>query len=129
MTTETLRALALRCEEATGPDRRLDAEIACAVRFPTLRPAEPDDFEGEHGYSAGNIKVDTGFLMSESYSRSIDAAATLVPKGFDWAVFRTNGGLTIHAWCGSREDVFGQTPALALCAAALIARSQEEVNG
>lgn len=66
-----------------------------------------------------------GWREAPAYTASLDAAMTLVPEGYDWAVFRTNGGLTVHAWCGSREDVFAATPALALTAACLRARAAQ----
>lgn len=98
-----LLALAKRCEAATGPDRELDEHIEF-----TLLP---------RGYALPGTSL--------PYTASIDAAMTLVPEGFDWIIARANGGLTIHAEVGSREQVFGETPALALCAAALRARDPE----
>ena len=77
MTRATLLALAERVEAATGADRELDAAIDCAVRLPDLRPAQPDDFDGKYGYSAGNIKCEHGFLMSYRYTASLDAAMSL----------------------------------------------------
>ncbi|ODP39237.1 hypothetical protein [Sphingomonas turrisvirgatae] len=77
-----LLALAERCEIVAGTDRVLDAEIECATRFEHLRPARPDDFDGKYGYTPGNLKVDTGFLMAYSYTRSLDDAMTLVPDGW-----------------------------------------------
>lgn len=134
--------LLARLEAATGPDRLLDAEIDCAVRFPDLRPAEPDDFAGKYGYSPGNIKVDTGFLMSASYTRSIDAALTLVPDGCGWSAGwgqilpdkpMGEARITRNAhFIGydANYDVIvkanAATPALALCIAALRARAGDE---
>ncbi|MHB1208054.1 MAG: hypothetical protein ACYCZX_20995, partial [Rhodospirillaceae bacterium] len=56
------------------------------------------------------------------YTRNLDAALSVVPEGYDWIVAHTNGGLTIHACVGGTKEIFGTTPALALCAAALLAR-------
>jgi len=75
-----LLALADRVEALAGPDREVDAEIACAIKFRNHRPAQPDDFDGKYGYSPGDIKVDTGFLTAESYTRSLDAAMTLLDR-------------------------------------------------
>ena len=128
-----LEGLAERCERAEGPDRRLDAEIACALRFPNLRPAEPDDFAGEYGYSPGNIKVPTGFLMSSSYTGSVDAVRTLIDSADEWelttlyGVARAAVGLNRDQkthWTGYGEHLGGD-PVLALLAAALRARQQE----
>ena len=72
--------LIAKLEAATGPSRELDAEIDCAVRFPDLRPARPDDHkEHQRGYppSAGDIWCPTGFLMASSYTSSFDAILTL----------------------------------------------------
>lgn len=79
-----MKDLIAKLEAATGPSRELDAEIDCAVRFPDLRPARPDDHkEHQRSYppSAGYIWCPTGFLMASSYTSSIDAALTLVPEG------------------------------------------------
>ena len=98
----TLLELAERCEQATGPDLELEMAIS------RVRDA------------AGKV------LPQLDYTRSIDAAMTLVPEDFDWRLGRTNSGLTIHAEVGGQaeEDMrFGATPALALCAAALRARA------
>lgn len=94
--------LITRLESADGPSRELDWLIECTVN--------------DHARISGPMHNDP------RYTASIDAALTLVPAGYDWAVFHTNGGITLHAWCGDREDRFGATPALALAAAALKAR-------
>jgi len=123
--------LADACEKATGPDRELDARIACAVKFRDLRPARPDDFDGKYGFSPGNIKVETGFLMADRYTASIDAALTLVPDGYEWLLEgeETERHYPPSPWLykaevGSIATGEGSTPALALCAAALRAGGQ-----
>lgn len=133
MTRTTLLALAERVEAATGADRELDAAIDCAVRLPDLRPAQPDDFDGKYGYSAGNIKCEHGFLMSYRYTASLDDAMSLVPSGYEWSV----------NWCGNSVANVSEigvdypvhcggaaTPALALTAACLRALAVlEQDNG
>jgi hypothetical protein len=60
-----------------------------------------------------------------SYSSSLDAAASLIPDGYDWILERVNDGLTIGARVGHNDPdrtSWGETPALALCAAALRSR-------
>lgn len=129
-----LLELASKCEAAAGPDRRLDAEIACVTKFANRRPAEPNDFDGKYGYDAGNIKVETGFLMSDRYTASLDAAMTLVPEEALWSVGHVGDtspgrfGATVMPF---GPDKFGEaaTPALALCAAALRARAILEGEG
>lgn len=115
-----LIALAERCEAADGPSFVLEQEIARAV-FPIL---------AEQGYGP-------------AYTASIDAAMTLVPKGYFW----TAGfcGLTCHASVGPDNKHFARdyleshepvdvdipnpsTPALALCAAALRALAAKETD-
>lgn len=111
MKVDTLRALAARVQAAEGADRELDAQAArYAPHLIAFLGGVPD--EPQPGCAR--------------YTASLDAAMTLVPEGYDWAVFRTNGGLTIHAWCGNRDDVFAETPALALTAAALLALEAQE---
>ena len=125
---EQFEALAQRCEQATGMDRRLDAEIDCLARFPDLRPAELDDHkEYQRGFppSAGNIWCPTGFLLAPSYTYSVDAALTLVPDGY---VVNLGNDEPIWAQVWIDNDPTsrggGTTMALALCAAALRARSR-----
>lgn len=141
--TPTLLDLAKRCEQATGPDRELDALIDCAIRFPHLRPARPEDHkEHQRGYppSKGDIWCPTGFLMAQSYTRSIDAALTLVPEGRAIRREYLPAATWPHrVWIykdsfmplddGSRRPVLGKTEALALCAAALKARAETEARG
>lgn len=61
-----------------------------------------------------------------AYTASMDAALTLVPDGYDWRVDRINSGLTIFASVGNEDVHFGDTPAIALCIAALRARKGGE---
>lgn len=146
MTTELeLASLADRVEALSGPNRLVDAEIACAVKFAGLRPATPWDFAGKYGYTEGNIKVEHGFLMAASYTRSLDAAMTLAGPGYylafdvhfmeDEGVIRYRGYSFRPDWAkwnphdmewlnrDGSDNPLCATPALALCAAALRARS------
>lgn len=121
MTTKVcsdVEALAERCERAAGPDRELDAEIGryFSARFLGYVPDEP-----QHGCA--------------EFTRSIDAAMTLVPEGWYW---RAGHGVLWPGWAHlnrkhpdhcEREDehsAHAETPALALCAAALRARAQSQ---
>ena len=136
MTRATLLALASRVEAATGADRELDAAIDCAVRLPDLRPAQPDDFDGKYGYSAGNIKCEHGFLMSYRYTASLDDAMSLVPSG--WNIATAAGQNDNGTWFSELRRGYRTsydavalsslkcaTPALALTAAAIRALAQE----
>jgi hypothetical protein len=130
---DELLALAERVMALTGPCRETDAHIAVAIRyFPKgvgfvwqaeLRANSPETGRVE---CCTNIGTGGPHYAAPAFTASLDAAMTLAPDGYDWAVFHTNGGLTMHAWCGNREDVFADTPALALCAAALLARAAME---
>jgi hypothetical protein len=81
MTETELIALAIRCEQATGPDRELDGEIAMA-----LMPHR-DWFRFEDTWGARCISDDSAFDMPDEYTRSIDAAMTLAPDGFELAIY------------------------------------------
>jgi len=125
-------------ERATGPDARLDAVIACAVKFRDLRPAEPDDFGGKYGYRPGDIKCEHGFLMADRYTRSLDAALTLVPEGWSLDDLTTPDPTSKVRNCAEAEVMpfvgndagwphgaqraVAPTAPLALCIAALRAR-------
>ena len=132
---EQFEALALRCEQATGPDRELDAAIwlLCVpgatrmqwsyVHIATERTCEIDETRDASGK----------LIIVPTYSASLDAALTLVPDGHASAVgtmaFKDSDKLpwatywTPQGWPYSTEAA---TPALALCAAALRARAQME---
>jgi hypothetical protein len=116
----TLLALAERCEQAAGPDRELDAEIA---RFLVLAGAE-DIARSRYGWSY--------------FTASLDAAVTLVPvemprnlrPGEWWWMLETwpdECRASVHYENGDpailEESAKAATPALALCAAALRARA------
>jgi hypothetical protein len=124
-----LLALAERVEAASGPDRDLDTEILWHVdrrRFTcgywNAASGLPRELEVMPSPKGG-----LGWIGAQcsapAYTTSIDAAMTLVPEGYDWIIGHTNGGLTIHAEVGDRQQWFANTPALALTAAALRARA------
>jgi hypothetical protein len=114
-----LLELAERCEQATGPDRYLDASIqALAV---LAEHPEPDD-------EALCLQVVRGPFADEipSFTASLDAAMALVPDGWGskaqqlghptfWTLVAPGTG---HETIGC-----GSNFALALCAAALRARA------
>lgn len=60
------------------------------------------------------------------YTRSMDAAMSLIPKDHDYVLEHVNGGLTIGARVGHNipeQTSWGDTAALAMCAAALRAQA------
>jgi len=113
-----LMDLADRCEKADGADWNLSADIARAMGWA----------ESEHAWHS----LDWRSRQSgpPHYTHSLDAALSLVPEGWAWAVY---GGareeIVATAYCvpnGGRlpwpdwiTDICAATPALALCAAAL----------
>ncbi len=127
---EELLKLALRVEALSGPERHVDADIAEAL--------------GWHQYSGDNWIGPLGQIAVPSYTVSLDAAMTLVPKTMSlvdltlsWEppepeVFPAcsitwypaaviHNGKDWHALTAS-----GATPALALTAAALRALAKEK---
>jgi hypothetical protein len=126
----TLLALAERCEQAAGPDRGLDAEIAVAL------------FGGEIIWKAARYTMDLyparrfqnsdyigGYQNSGilTYTESLDAAVTLVLEGWTWARFH-GGVVECMTLNGPGNSILfergkGISTALALCAAALRARA------
>ena len=110
--------LAERCEQATGPDRELDAAIQRAL----------GDGSGEHWFTDcfGNHVTDA---IAPQVTASLDAAMTLAGDwGFD--VRRAVGGVGIvevypEGFCQPSHRGRAQSPALALCAAALRARASQ----
>ena len=117
-----LLALAERAETLEHVDRHTLRYLFQDIAMELWGGARLSDWDAEQARHEIWHRFFT-FLQAEAW---LDAALTLVPEGFDWAVFRTNGGLTVHAWCGDCQDHFGATPALALCAAALRARASIE---
>ncbi len=134
----TLQSLRDRVAQATGPDREIDAAIACAFVLRDLRPARPDDFEGRYGYPPGSIKTTLGFLQADSYTSSIDAALAWVERvlpGWGWTVSNADDVKPCpKAWvwelsAENRAEHFSAnapTPALAIILAGLDALIAKE---
>ena len=112
-------ALALRCEAASRADRELDADIHEAAGFHVDRTCPITWHDDEE---------------TPPYSRSIDAARTLVPDGMRTATvsemehdnkwqWRLGYKYGTTRWGKGGIDGYAATPALALCAAALKARA------
>lgn len=121
----TLIELAERCERLTGPCRETDVLILIAALGYRDVMGDGSIFDrGNDGY--WTLEGDEKNRTLPSPTASLDAALTLVPETYDWRLRHTNGGLTNHAKVGGngREyERFAETPALALCAAALRARA------
>ena len=112
-------------EAATGPSRELDAEIwfsgAALVNGPVKKGF--DDYGGAHRthWTKGSIGIWDDKLLN--YTASLDAALMLVPEGMMWDVESRNAAFVGFASAPVRQFVIGSTPAIALCIAALRARS------
>lgn len=122
---EALLALADRCEKATGPDRNIDRAICPIVGIRVVDEGHPLGVcyydENRHG------------IPLPQFTRSIDAALTLVPESkntmdvFSLELWTGAGIYEPHvrasAWVPGAPRVFAATSALALTAAALKARA------
>ena len=121
---QTLLALAERCEKANEPDRQLDLTIGQAVGSVDSRVRWNDAFG--FGYPGKSVDV-------PRYTASIDAAITLVPKGWEWGCGYKDATGEPWAWVGKPRAGSADwepmvprnaaTAALALTGAALQARS------
>ena len=114
----------------TGPCRETDARIAHAVRWRWEGWEDGDVQIEDRAVEYVNERVENGYNSIwrgvPRYTASLDDAALLIPDGFDWVLEHVNGGLTIGARVGHNErdqTVFGNSAALALCAAALYAKA------
>ena len=109
-------------EAATGADRELDALIFVAVNGYEKRHNERLGFDQ---YWKDGRWVGLGSMPP--YSTSIDAALTLVMKGWDWLKCLDERGHTIFAvYAGDGAElgrsIYTNSDVRALCAAALRAR-------
>lgn len=117
-----LKALAERCEKATGPDRELDAAIASTFS----NSVESDDGDFWWGpYNEPPVRV-------PDFTGSLDAAMSLVPDGWDFSLHANDGEQSRARVYSSRADSrwsYANKHSLALCAAALRVRAtQGETN-
>ena len=120
MTRSELLALAARVDVATGADRMIDEAISPALGW--LAPKPPlRSWRTPQGYRASD--------GVPRYTASLDAALTLVPEGWDWAVTKGFGESALAAASPANSvatvETQAATPALALTAAALRARAEE----
>jgi hypothetical protein len=140
--------LIARLEAATGPDRELDAEIAAVAKV-NLPPGCDWAFKfprwqadhSRHGRVnvIGNVNGNGDYIaahfIAPTYTASIDAALTLMPELWNYVIGSPGIEETeLDKWCvniamhpDDRGDLtFAPTPALAICIAALKARSQTD---
>lgn len=107
-------SLIARLEAAQGGSREIDAAIAAAIGIA--------------------IDESVGCFCPE-FSRSIDAALTLVPSGSWWDMGTMADGRTFGASVGGPNNLFDTerclslTPAIAICMAAMKARAARKARG
>jgi hypothetical protein len=122
----TLLALAERCEQAAGPDRELDAEIALAIGY-TREKKGRQRIAWWRNPKGQQLGYDGWHNFPPSFTASLDAAVTLVPEGWGYELRQGNSGARralCRMWDGRgiwTRGTVAATPALALCAAALLA--------
>lgn len=128
-------AIALRCAQATGPDRELDGLIFKAIEE---RPGDvwTRDLVDDAVWMRQDPEDRVAYDTPRQYTASIDAALTIVPDGMDWRVDTMTGlpGAIVavpNAWLSDRTAPMlhhAASPALALCVAALRALSRAVVG-
>jgi hypothetical protein len=127
--TPTLSDVIAECERASEGSRELDAEIALAIGA-----APPESFRPSAAMDAGTFAIGAyGFWKAAEFTRSLDAAMTLVPNNVKRLYLEIDNGPgeghAAHASIvPSAVDCaisFGHanTLSLALCIAALRARA------
>lgn len=129
----TLDELIERVERATGPDRDIDVGISDHIGFYVIPFTGADPQAWLTRISGKWVPCDRegrGYLSSSDrycprYTESLDAIVGLIEAqrpGWDYTLEHTNEGLTIRAQIGPEKEnaiAFGDTDALALCAAFL----------
>ena len=130
-----IEALIRRCERASGADQTLDRDIWLAVVATAHERALVMAGRELHGAKEASFRIDW-MADGARYTGSLDAAMSLVPEG--WSVqFGRGWRCDIErgkSWASVMDVQYGPptvsgecenvaTPALALCVAALRARS------
>ena len=127
MSNDRIKELIERLEKASGPDRELNGAIFWIVErrraqnsYWNVTPGKPQPIDELPVKGLGKLAVE---VSAPAYTASIDAALTLVPEG--WFGDVRLGGERSFAWLkGDNTDpgtglLIGNTPAIALCIAAL----------
>ena len=130
-------AIIARLEAATGPDRELSRDIAFALGWRVCwgkwySPATA----AEARKSKKALPAYPASLEPPDFTGSLDAALTLVPKGWGYQITHSKSGVDVTMWVmGEEEEEQGSffsavsvIVAIALCNAALIARWSDERN-
>ena len=118
--------LIARLEQAEVGSRELDRAVALALGWAIKR--------WPNGQGEDWRRIDGTLVLNTNFSTSLDAALTLVPTGWHWTVYDTDGLGRGYA-CAQVEppeysyepiSADAVTPALALCIACLRARLAAE---
>ena len=121
-----LLELAARCEAATGPDREIDCRISLELSGIAYGDSDVAEMLLYRDEPTGYGRYRPADEHVPAYTASLDAAMTLVPEGHVWSV-DAGGFAGVEPYNGdpgpSWSTKCGNTPALALCAAALRARA------
>lgn len=134
----TLSELAGAVEGLEGPNYAIEVKI-----FKAIHPEYAGYVQGRGGLvhpCDGSDQRVLSDVRPGNYTASIDAAMTLVPKGWGWLVSQPNAKAIASGLLKERTPVLGEvqygidhrhtvaaaTPALTLCAAALRARASGE---
>jgi len=128
--TPDFRALIERLEKAKKGSLELDTAICCALyQIPQERGELHNDYMRNRTTEQWSGIIPSEFMDTwRCFTGSIDAALTLVPDGWEWIVSNDPYMNRSHYACVEKEGVpvegsGGNGPALALCIAALRARS------
>ena len=111
-----------KLEQADGPDRELDAEIARGIGWGCVM----QDPQADHEWICWHERYRCGsWIVLPNYTASIDAAMTLVPEGWNKAMLIEDGEpVLVGLQLGKRGEYAeaegkARTLPLALAAAAL----------
>ena len=120
----TLEALLARVLEGTGPDEKIDGQLALLKGY-TYEKHKGDKFAWWRRPNGWRIGTYGNENRPPPYTASLDAALTLVPEGWDW---RRRSNLTMALVYGESEKydlvAVHHEPCRALIAACLKARME-----
>ena len=125
--------LIAKLEAATEGSRELDAEVAMEIH-PRLKTYTPDTVTGPGHW----ISDKDGRVYAQDYTTSLDAAVTLIPEGWRldelknlidyWGCILWYADPPQAVYCGYNDQLRPKSSILAICIAALKARSQTDAG-
>jgi hypothetical protein len=122
-----LFALAACCEAADQGSADLNADIYEALGYRVVRaPQKPGGIYWRfRGLGKLSNEYHSHWEVQQDFTRSLDAAVTLAPKGCIWSVHQS-GSASCMDGVGGDNWTRAKTTPLALCAAILRARATQE---